>query len=198
MVTGSRPAGSARPSSTSARATPIAWPGSQAYPTAATRSAHGMSTGMPALTTTIVRGFTAETRRTSSSCRPGRASPGRSNPSLSAAGGDPTTSMAASAVRAASTASRSSASSSGAGTTPSRMATGPCGQSSGRRKIPISVSAPALRSAVVLISPGRTMASTGSAGVPVRPAATSAPSTVSLSWPTPPAPITCGPAWAAR
>ena len=113
----------------------MACPGSQQQPIAATWSAHGMSTGMPAFTTTMVRSFTSATRRTSSSWSPGRASPGRSKPSLSVAGPDPTTTTAASAVRAASTASRSSASPSGAGTMPSRMATGPCGQSSGSSEI---------------------------------------------------------------
>jgi hypothetical protein len=119
---------------------------------------------MPAFTTTIVRSFTAATRRTSSSCRPGSARPGRSNPSLSVAGPDPTTTTAASAARAASTASASSVSSSGAGTTPSLMATGPCGQSSGRRQTVISASRPAVRQTAALTSPGRTMTSTGSAG----------------------------------
>ena len=42
-------------------------PGQPAVATAATWSAHGMSTGMPAFTTTMVRSFTAATRRTSSS-----------------------------------------------------------------------------------------------------------------------------------
>jgi hypothetical protein len=45
----------------------MACPGSQQQPIAATWSAHGMSTGMPALTTTTVRSFTCATRRTSSS-----------------------------------------------------------------------------------------------------------------------------------
>jgi hypothetical protein len=104
-----------------------------------------MSTGIPAFTTTIVRSFTAATRRTSSSCLPGRASPERSKPSLSVASPDPTTTTATSAARAASTASLSMVSSSGAGTRPSRMATGPCGQSSGRRQTAISASRPAVR-----------------------------------------------------
>jgi len=153
---------------------------------------------MPAFTTTTVRSFTAATRRTSSSCRPGRASPGRSNPSLSVPGADPTTTTAASAARAASTASPIVASSSGAGATPSLMATGPCGQSSGRRQISISASRPAIRSTAALISLGRTMASTGSAGRSGWPDATSVPFTARNSRPTPPAPITCGPSSSGR
>ena len=78
------------------------------------------------------------------------------------------------------------------------MATGPCGQSSGRKQIPISASRPAARYTVALISPGLTMASTGSAGTSVWPAATSIPFTVSARRPTPPAPITCGPSCVAR
>ena len=121
----------------------MAWPPSQAYPTAATSSAHGMSTGMPALTTTIVRSLTAATRRTSSSWRPVSASPVRSNPSLSAAGADITMTMAASAPHAACSAcsaDASSASSSGAGTTPSRMDTGPGAPPDGNRATSISAS----------------------------------------------------------
>ena len=175
----------------------MAWPGSQQQPIAATWSAHGMSTGMPAFTTTMVRSFTSATRRTRSSWPPGRASPGRSKPSLSVPGPEPTTTTATSAARAASTASRSSASASGAGTMPSRIATGPCGQSSGSSEMATSASWPWASSTAALISPGRTMASTGSAGTPECPAATCLPSTASVSWPTPPAPITCGPPRAA-
>ncbi len=74
MLTGIRPgrlleAGAARPAS----AWPNSWPGNHTCRIAPTRSAHGISTGMPLLTTTTVRGQTAATSSTSASWRPGRA-----------------------------------------------------------------------------------------------------------------------------
>ena len=57
QVVGSRPPGSAAPSSTSASALPTPGPGNQVSSTAGTSSAHGSSTGAPALTTTTVRGL---------------------------------------------------------------------------------------------------------------------------------------------
>ena len=74
QVVGSRPPGSAAPSSTSASALPASWPGNHTSSVAGTSSSHGISTGAPALTTAIVRGWTSATRRTSSSWRPGSAS----------------------------------------------------------------------------------------------------------------------------
>ena len=62
-VVGSLPPGSTNPSNTSASALPNSWPGNPASSTAATSSAHGSSTGAPALTTTTVlriRGTRAE------------------------------------------------------------------------------------------------------------------------------------------
>ena len=66
--------------------------------------------GEPALTTTTVRGLTAATARTSSSCRPGSASDVRSKPSLSTSSLVPTTTTATSLARASSTAWASSSS----------------------------------------------------------------------------------------
>ena len=79
---------------------------------AATSSAHGSSTGAPALTTTTVRGLTAATRATSSSWRPGSASESRSTPSHSTSSLVPTTTSATSDSAASATAASSSASSS--------------------------------------------------------------------------------------
>ena len=56
------------------------------------------------MTTTTVLLFTAATRLTSSSCRPGKTSVLRSKPSLSVIAAEPTTTMAASAWLAACTA----------------------------------------------------------------------------------------------
>jgi hypothetical protein len=89
--------------------------------TASTSSIHGMATGEPALTTTMVRSLAAATRRTSSSWSPGRAMVSRSWPSVSHSSVVPTTTTAASAARAASTA-RSIMCSSAGSRTPMRMA----------------------------------------------------------------------------
>ncbi len=117
QVVGSRPPGSTAPSTTSARASPISWPPNQASRIAGTSSAHGSSTGAPALTTTTVRGFAAATRRTSSSWRPGSASESRSKPSLSTSSVVPTTTTATSASRASASA-RARPSSSGSDGSP--------------------------------------------------------------------------------
>ena len=58
---GSRPPGSCSPSSTSARASPISWPGNQICRTAGTSSSHGIVTGDPVLSTTTVRGLAPTT-----------------------------------------------------------------------------------------------------------------------------------------
>ena len=72
-VTGSLPPGSAIPSSVGQRfAKGLA--GNQTWMTPATWSTHGISTGMPELTTTTVLGLAAATRLTSSSWRPGSTS----------------------------------------------------------------------------------------------------------------------------
>ena len=55
-VSASRPDGSTRPSRTSAIAPPLASPPSHAWTIAGTRSAHGMATGAPLLTTTTTCG----------------------------------------------------------------------------------------------------------------------------------------------
>src|ERR1035437_8530156 len=104
MVTGMRPPGSDTPMSTSASALPNSWPGSHAYTTAATLSAQGRATWQPAFTTTIVLGFEAATRSTSSSWRPGSVTDLRSRPSDSHVSSVPTTTMATSAEAAAATA----------------------------------------------------------------------------------------------
>ncbi len=59
-VTGSRPDGSASPTSMSARASAPSSPGYQVMRTAPAREAQGMSTGEPALTTTTVRAVDLE------------------------------------------------------------------------------------------------------------------------------------------
>ena len=61
MVVGNRPPGSERPVTTSATAAAISSPPNELCRTAATSSAHVMSTGPAALTTTTVRAFAAAT-----------------------------------------------------------------------------------------------------------------------------------------
>ena len=77
-VVGSLPDGFSSPRSSAASARPNSWPGYQAWSTAGTRSSHGIATGLPALSTTIVRGLAAATASTSSSWRPGNESERRS------------------------------------------------------------------------------------------------------------------------
>ena len=107
----------ARPRPAARRPAPRPWPGPAARRRRwrATSSAQGISTGIPELTTTMVRGLTAATGWISSSCRPGRASVGRSKPSLSVSSAEPTTTTVASGRPRPLTASASSASSSVAG-----------------------------------------------------------------------------------
>ena len=76
---------------------------------------------------------------------------------------------------------------------PSRTASGPSPSAAGLYSSRICVSRPASRPTVARISPGRAMASTGSSGTTVAPSATTVPSTVSVRWPTPATPSTCGP-----
>ena len=90
--------------STSARASPIAWPGNQICSTAGTASSHGIVTGDPALITTIVFGLAAATAATSSSWSPGNAIVVRSSPSVSQSWSVPTITTATSAAAAAATA----------------------------------------------------------------------------------------------
>src|SRR6478609_8350231 len=85
----------------SATASPYSCPPNQISSTAATSSRHGISTGEPELTTTTVRGFTAATARTRSSCLPGSVSEVLSYPSDSTLEFVPTTTTATSAARAA-------------------------------------------------------------------------------------------------
>jgi hypothetical protein len=108
---GSRPPGSTSPSSTSASASPYSWPPNQDSSTAAASWAQGSRTGAPEFTTATVRGLAAMTWRTSSSCRPGRASVVRSKPSLSTSAVVPTTTTAASLAAASATAAAISSSS---------------------------------------------------------------------------------------
>src|SRR5260370_155525 len=115
-VVGSRPPGSACPSSTSASAFPNSWPPNQVSSTAATSPAQGSRTGAPEFTTTTVRGLAAATRRTSSSWRPGSASDVRSKPSLSTSAVVPTTTTATSLPAASATAAAISSSSVPCGT----------------------------------------------------------------------------------
>jgi hypothetical protein len=141
MVSGSRPPGSASPNSTSASAWPPSWPGYQSWTSAAAASAHGIATGEPAFTTTIVRGQAAATAATSSSCRPGSENESRSRPSVSQSSSRPTTTTAASASRAAATA-RSSASAGSGGAKPMRSPAGSPGRS-WAKSTSISAEAPA-------------------------------------------------------
>ena len=60
-LTGSRPPGFARPSSTLAVAGPPRWPGYHISRIDATLPAHGMNTGSPVLSTTTVRRLAAAT-----------------------------------------------------------------------------------------------------------------------------------------
>ena len=73
-MTGSRPPGSLSPNSTEASAAPNCWPGYQACSTASTWCSHGISTGPPVLSTTIVLRLTAATASMSWSWSPGSAS----------------------------------------------------------------------------------------------------------------------------
>ena len=93
-VIGRRPPGSASPGEhvgDARRPSPAAEEGDR---TAATSSPRASTTGEPALTMTTVRGLTAATRRTSSSCSPGRAMVVRSSPSVSHSSLVPTTTTA--------------------------------------------------------------------------------------------------------
>ena len=103
----------------------------------------------------MVRSFTSATRRTRSSWRPGRASPGRSKPSLSVTGPSPPRRRprrrrvrpppprAAASRRPARARCRAGS------------ASGPCGQSSGSSEMASSASWPSASSRPALISPGR-------------------------------------------
>ena len=104
MVVGNRPPGSERPVTTSATAAAISSPPNELCRTAATPSAHVMSTGAAALTTTTVRAFAAATFSMSSVWRPGSPKKARSLPSVSHSSLVPTTTTAASAPAAAVTA----------------------------------------------------------------------------------------------
>jgi hypothetical protein len=100
-VTGSLPEGSTDPKSTAATAFPSSSPGYQASRTAGTWLSHGMRTGLPLFTTTIVRGFAAATADTSASWSPERDRLDWSAPSDSVS---PTMTTATSAAFAAATA----------------------------------------------------------------------------------------------
>ena len=110
---GSRPVGSDSPTKMSASASAPSSPGYHGTSTAPARSAHGISIGEPALTTTTVRGLAATTASTSSRCRPGSDRSCRSCPSDSHCPLDPTTTTATSAAAAASTARSNSSPRSG-------------------------------------------------------------------------------------
>ena len=101
-VIGSLPAGLASPNSSAATALPSSSPGYHACRIAGTLSAHGISTGPPLLTTTMVRGLAATTACTSSSWPVDRARFGLSRPSLWSS---PSMTTATSDALAASTAS---------------------------------------------------------------------------------------------
>ena len=150
---------------------------------------------MPELTTTIVRRFTAATARTSSSCRPGSASVARSKPSLSVIAAEPTTTIAASALAAAATASASSWSPSASRRDAEAAApSGPSPSAAGLNSSPMRHLLAGLQSSTW---PGPRRA--GSWPRPGRPgpwsaaSATTSPSTVMVSRPTPAAPSRCGP-----
>ena len=110
---GRRPPGSASPVTMSTRAFAISWPPNHACTTAPTSSTQSMVTGAPVLTTTTVFGLAAATRRTSSSCSPGRSIDSRSRPSLSHSALLPTTTIAASALDAIAAARSSRSATSG-------------------------------------------------------------------------------------
>ena len=167
---------------------------------AATSPAHGISTGMPELTTTTVLALAAATRLTSSSCRPGSAIVSLSYPSLSAPSGEPTTTTATSASAAACTASWSRLSSSTRGVMPRRMAAkppcrprafGPCSKRT-------STSRPALSCNGTRSSGGRDNASTTSRGGRFVASASMEPSTPTRSRPTPETPRTYAPSTSGR
>src|ERR1700749_3712962 len=82
-VSGSLPDGSTLPNSTSATASPSSSPGYQASTMPATLPTHGISTGAPDLSTTMVFGLAAATASTSASWLPERARLVRSVPSVS-------------------------------------------------------------------------------------------------------------------
>src|SRR5919108_4867209 len=82
-VTGSLPPGSTSPNSTDAIAVPSSWPGYQPSITPLTWLSHGISTGPPVLSTTIVFGFARATASISWSPTPERLRFGWSNPSVS-------------------------------------------------------------------------------------------------------------------
>ena len=110
---GRRPVGSDVPTTMSASASAPSSPGYQVTRTAAARSAQGISTGDPALTTTTVRGLASSTASTSSRWRPGNDRSGRSRPSVSHCPFEPTTTTATSAAPAAATARSNSSPASG-------------------------------------------------------------------------------------
>ena len=86
--------------------------------------AQSIVTGEPAFTITAVRGLAAQTRRTSSSWRPGRSIVVRSNPSVSHSSFVPTITTATSAAAAAATA-RSIRSAGSGERMPTRIAANP-------------------------------------------------------------------------
>jgi hypothetical protein len=73
-VMGSLPDGLTSPNSTEAMALPLSCPGYQASITPATLSSHGMSTGPPVLSTTIVAGLAFATASISRAWSPGKLS----------------------------------------------------------------------------------------------------------------------------
>ena len=81
-VTGSLPDGFTLPNRMFAMAGPPPMPGNHAASTPLTFAIHGMLTGPPVSSTTIVCGLAAATAATSASWSPGRASVAESRPSL--------------------------------------------------------------------------------------------------------------------
>ena len=77
-VTGSRPDGLTAPVRTSAIAWPPAWPGYQAWTIARTLSRHGIATGLPVSSTTIVFGLADATASITASWPHGSDRSGRS------------------------------------------------------------------------------------------------------------------------
>ena len=76
---------------------------------------------------------------------------------------------------------------------PKLSASGPSPSAAGLNSSPMATSWPASSSTVARTSPGRVMASTGSAGTLVSASASTSPSAEITSRPTPAAPSRCGP-----